>query len=193
VLDVAGLKSKAVALNNSFFLQKMQQLPLDYSIDYVHAQGDLSVVDRRFGQVLSSHCLVSISYSLTHSLTPFLHTPFLHTHTLTGAHSQPPQAPATSVVTYSLTHSLTHSFTHSLTHSQEHTVNLLKHLQQVSSLLLPGGRFYLIIPRSLTHSLASTSSSPTSARPSTTSAHSPLSLMCYSLTYKTLPYTHFTL
>ena len=41
VLDVAGLKSKAVALNNSFFLQKMQQLPIDYSIDYVHTQGDL--------------------------------------------------------------------------------------------------------------------------------------------------------
>jgi hypothetical protein len=144
VLDVAGLKSKAVALNNSFFLQKMQQLPLHYSIDYVHAQGDLSVVS---GQEVRPGAVLAL----------------------------PGEQP---VLTHSLTHSLTHPLTHLLTRrstqsTSSSTCNKCRHCCSPAD--------------------ASTSSSPTSARPSTTSAHSPLSLMCYSLTYKTLQYTHYTM
>lgn len=76
IMDQEGLGARAVSIGRS------EQPPY---IHYVSADGDLSVVDRRFGSIISAHCI-------------------------------------------------------------EHTPDLIRHLQQVSNILLEGGHYFLVVP-----------------------------------------------
>jgi hypothetical protein len=58
VLSLEELKKKADDLNNKYYTEQMNQLMDGFNIHYVEPNGDLSIIDRKFRIIFSSHCVV---------------------------------------------------------------------------------------------------------------------------------------
>jgi len=58
VLPREGLIQKAVDLNITYYLEKIDELPDYFEIDYIDPQGNLDIIDRKFFTIYSSNNLV---------------------------------------------------------------------------------------------------------------------------------------